>query len=364
MKQRPIRILQLVSSANISSGVRSVVVNWHKNIDTSQVQFDYLYVQMDQIAPQNDILNLGAKFFVLPNPYKHPIKFLRESFKFFKTHRYNTIHSHFTNLNFFFFPLAKIFGTKNIIQHAHLTKWSEKKLNGLRNYLMLHAVWPFITHKMACSHMAGQVYFGKNFTVVNNGIEIEKFVYNPSARTKKRKELGVEKNFVVGHIGRFSTQKNHTFLLNILGILVKVKPETKLVLVGCGPLQDQIEQLVQAKNLQNNVIFLGNRADVSELYQAFDSFVLPSLYEGLGIVAIEAQAAGLPCVLSDTLPEEAFICNYKKLALGSAKEWAEEIINFTKYFKRADTSEQIEKAGFSAREIAKKIQKFYLQLEG
>ena len=362
-KDKTNRILQIVGSIKRGSGVANVVFNWHNYIDVSEIQFDYLtFFPLSENDFDKEIIKLGGRIYQLPHPYKYPLKFLLESYRFFKEHHYRVIHSHITHLNIFFFPLAKMFGTKNIIQHSHLTKWSEKKLNGLRNYLMLHAVWPLITHKMACSYIAGVAYFGKNFTVVNNGIDIEKFIYNRDIRVQKRKELGIENNFVIGHIGRFSIQKNHTFLLDILEILVKIKRETKLVLVGNGPLEEQIDQLVQAKHLRNNVILLGSRADVSEIYQAFDCFVLPSLYEGLGIVAIEAQATGLPCVLADTLPKEAFICNYKKLPLSSAKRWAEEIINFTKDFKRTNTYEQIEEAGFSAREIAKKIQKFYFDI--
>ena len=362
MSANPIRILQLVSSPNPSSGVRTVVTNWHNHMDTSKVQFDYLYVG-DEIVNQDDITRLGAKFYVLPNPYKHPVQFLRESYRFFKTHRYKTIHSHFTNLNLFFFPLAKMFGVKNIIQHSHLNKWSENKLSGLRNYLMLHAVWPLITHKMACSQEAGKVYFGKNFTVVNNGINVEKFTFQPDVRTIKRKELGVENNFVIGHIGRLSVQKNHIFLLDIFEQIIKKEPSAKLVLVGNGPLEKQIKTLVTTKNLQNNVLFLGVRKDVAELYQAFDCFVFPSLYEGLGIVAVEAQAAGLPCVLADTVPPEAFICNYKKLPLGSADQWAQATLAWNKNYKRTDTSAFIKTAGFEIKEIARQMQNFYEELE-
>lgn len=362
MLTNPIRILQIVSSPNPSSGVRTVVTNWHNHMDTSKVQFDYLYVG-DEIVNQDDITRLGAKFYVLPSPTTHPIQFLQKSYQFFKTHRYKTIHSHFTNLNFFFYPLAKCFGTKNIIQHAHLTKWSDKKCSAIRNYLMLHAVWPLITHKMACSESAGNAYYGKNFTVANNGIDIDKFVYNPAVRIAKRKELGLENNFVIGHVGRFALQKNHPFLLDIFVEIVKQEPTARLVLVGGGPLEEEIKAQIFAKQLQDKVLLLGPRKDMAELYQALDCFVFPSLHEGLGIVAIEAQTAGLPCVLADTLPQEAFICNYKKLPLGSAKQWAEEILAFTKNFQRVDTSAQIKLAGFSAMEIAKKMQDFYLELE-
>lgn len=362
MSVNPIRILQIVSSPNPSSGVRTVVTNWHHNIDTSKVQFDYLYVG-DEIANQDDITCLGAKFYVLPNPYKHPVQFLRESYRFFKTHRYKTVHSHFTNLNFFFFPLAKVFGVKNIIQHSHLNKWSENKWSAIRNYMMLHAVWPLITHKMACSQAAGEVYFGKNFTVVNNGINVDKFTFKPVVREAKRKELGLENNFIIGHIGRLSVQKNHVFLLNVFEQIVRKEPLAKLVLVGNGQLEKQIKTLVTAKNLQDKVLFLSVRKDVAELYQAFDCFLFPSLYEGLGIVAVEAQAAGLPCLLADTIPPEAFVCNYKKLPLKSAEQWANTLGEFVKDYKRKDTSALIKAAGFDIKGIALHMQLFYEELE-
>ena len=362
MSAKPIRILQIVSSPNPSSGVRTVVTNWHHHIDTSKVQFDYLYVS-DEIVNQDDITRLGAKFYVLPSPTTHPIQFLQKSYQFFKTHHYKTIHSHFTNLNLFFFPLAKIFGAKNIIQHAHTCKWGETRLSALRNYFMLHAVWPLITHKVACSQAAGVSYFGHNFNMLKNGIDITMFSYKSSVRAIKRQELGIENNFVIGHVGRLALPKNHQFLLDVFYEIVRQSSCAKLILVGGGPLQAQIKRSIKEKHLSNQVLLLGPRKDVSDLYQAFDCFVFPSLYEGLGIVAVEAQAAGLPCVLANTLPQEAFICNYKKLPLGSAKQWAEEILAITKNFQRVDVSAKIKSAGFSSVEIAKKIQDFYLELE-
>ena len=175
MKQAPVRVLQIISSAYQGSGILQVVFNWHRHIDCEKVQFDYLFSKPMQSSMKDEIKELGGFIYELPHPFRHPIRFLYESFRFFKLHRYSTVHSHLTNLNLIFYPLAKLFGAKNIIQHSHLTKWSDKKLNGLRNYLMLHAVWPLITHKMACSQMAGQVYFGKNFIVINNGINIDRF---------------------------------------------------------------------------------------------------------------------------------------------------------------------------------------------
>ncbi|MBP5403850.1 MAG: glycosyltransferase [Elusimicrobiaceae bacterium] len=363
--KKPIRILQITCQLHSRDGVAVVLKNWHNNIDTSQIQFDYLiwWRRADNDHMIEELSQKGANIFILPDPQQYFFQFLKESYCFFKTHHYCTIHSHITHLNFFFYPLAKWFGTKNIIQHAHSARWSEKKLSRFRNYLMLHAVWPLITHKMACSHAAGKAYYGKDFMVVNNGINIEKFTYNPVIRKSKRRELGLENDFIIGHVGRFSAPKNHPFLLNVFEQVLQMKPNAKLLLVGSGPLRQQTEELVRAKNLQKHVVFLGGRTDVEQLYQAFDCFVFPSLHEGLGIVAIEAQAAGLPCILADTLPQEAFICNYKKMALGYAKEWAQAIVTCTEDFKRTDTSAQIKAAGFSAQAIAKQMQDFYLELK-
>ena len=136
-----------------------------------------------------------------------------------------------------------------------------------------------------------------------------------------------------------------------------------MALIGNGPLEQKIKQLVINKHLQDKVIFLGIRDDVAELYQAFDLFILPSLFEGLGIVAVEAQAAGLPCLLSDTLPSEAFICNYKKLSLAKPMDWVKSALMFANNFERKDAKQEIYNKGFSAEEVAKKIQDIYLNLE-
>lgn len=364
MTNKPIRILQIVSSLNQGSGVLNVVKNWHHHIATSKVQFDYLYFGLPLVSAQSEIEALGGHAYYIPFSFQHPAQFLRESYQFFKTHRYKTIHSHFTSLNFFFFPLAKLFGTKNIIQHVHGTKWSDKKLNGWRNYLMLHAVWPLITHKLACSQAAGKFWYGKNFTVINNGIDVEKFDYNPAMRAKIRKELGLENNFVIAHVGRFSPEKNHTFLLDVFTEVVKQESSARLVLVGGGPLERKIKNLVIQKNLQNKVVFLGVRKDITALYQAFDVFVLPSFHEGMPVVAPEAQAAGLPCIFSDTItPEVRLLPHSCMLSLkDSPAKWAQHILA-VKGQPRSSGKEALRAKGFDIRQTAKQIQDFYLELE-
>ncbi len=359
----PVRVLQIVSSMNQGSGVLAIVKNWHHHIDTSKIQFDYLYFIQTPVTAQKEIEALGGRTYQLPNPAQAPVRFLRESYRFFKTHRYHTVHSHFTSLNFFFYPLAKLFGTKNIIQHAHGTQWSDKKLNGWRNYLMLHSVWPLITHKLACSQAAGKFWYGKNFTVINNAIDIEKFDYNPAVRAQKRKELGLENNFVISHIGRFSPEKNHTFLIDIFAEVAKQEPSARLVLVGNGPLEENIKHLVTQKELQNKVMFLGVRKDVPALLQVADVFVLPSFHEGMPVTGVEAQATGLPCVFADTItPEVVLLPGSCRLSLqDNAKTWADKILSL-KHIKRISGKHILMQKKFDIHQTARQVEQLYREL--
>lgn len=359
----PIRVLQIIPSAYQGSGILQVVLNWHRHIDKTKVQFDYLFSKPTKNSARDEIEKLGGRIYELPHPYERPVQFLCESYRFFKERQYHTVHSHMTNLNLIFYPLAKWFGAKNIIQHAHGTKWSDRKLNGWRNYLMLHAVWPLITHKLACSEKAGKAYYGKNYTVINNGIDVEKFSFNPDIRTEKRKELGIENNFVVANIGRFNLEKNHKFLIEIFTTLAKKDKTAKLVLVGSGPLEKDIKALSIAKKIQDKVIFLGNRKDVSELLQAFDVLCMPSFHEGLPVAGVEAQGTGLPCVFADTITKEVIILpNSKMLSLkDKAEKWADTLLTL-KNTKRYNGKQFLKEKGFDIKDIAQKMEDFYKRI--
>lgn len=359
-----LRVLQIISCLEKGSGVAQVVLNWHRNIDTNKIQFDYLCFKNGDADLQQEIEKNGSKIYCVP--YRgifHPFSFIKEVMSFFRKHKYNTIHSHITHLNLFYYPLAKLNGVKNIIQHAHGTKWSDKTLNGIRNYLMLHTVWPLITHKIGCSQAAGDVYFGKNYIVANNGIDTEKFAYNPAIRDAKRKKLGVENNFAVANVGRFNLQKNHRFLVEIFAEIVKKDETAKLLLVGKGPLEEDIKTLVADKKLQDKVFFLGVRKDVPQLLQAFDVLCMPSFYEGLPVVGVEAQGTGLPGVFADTITKEVLLLpDCKMLSLNdSAEKWADVILSL-KNAKRYNGKEFLKEKGFDIKDIAKKMQDFYISL--
>ena len=364
--EEPIRILQIVDAVGRSGGVMQVIYNWHKNIDKTKIQFDYLCFMNSKTPIQKEIANLGGNVYCIHwKGIFYVFPFIKKIFKFFKTHRYNILHSHITQMNFFYLPIAKLCGVKNIIQHSHAIKWSDKFLNGLRNRFLFFWIRPFITKKLACSDSAGKFLFKKGYTLINNGIDTDKFKFNQEVRNKTRKVLNIENKFVIGHIGRFSYDKNHEFLVDIFKEVDKQNNNSILLLIGDGPLKKKIEQKVNNLNLSNNVIFAGTKNNVNDYYQAMDIFVFQSLFEGLGIVAVEAQCSGLHCFVSDGVPNEAIICNTIKIPLSkSAKEWADIILEKTKNFERKDCFEFIKKAGFDIQETAKQIQNIYLDLIG
>lgn len=360
-----IRILQIVSSLNQGSGILQVVLNWHRNIDRTQIQFDYLYFTEMPINCKKEIESLGGKCYKLPYPsFLKPWIFISAVKQFFKTHKYNNIHSHVIHLSFFFYPIAKFYGVKNIIHHSHTTKWSDKFLNGLRNRILFFFASSFITKKLACSDLAGKFLFKKDYVVINNGVDVEKFKFNQEIRNKVRKELDVENKFVISNIGRFEIQKNYPFLIEIFSELCKQYKDAVLLLVGDGSLRKQIEKQVQDFCLANSVKFLGVRSDITNIYQAIDILVMPSFYEGLPVVGVEAQASGLPCLFSNTISKDVLICNSKQLSLKlSSKQWAKEILKY-KNFIRKNESKVIKEKCFDIKGTTRKIQDIYLQLNG
>lgn len=359
-----IRTLQIIPTLNQSSGVLHVILNWHRNIDRTKIQFDYLYFKDVAVDCKKEIEALGGRFYKLPYPsFIKPWIFMKAVKDFFKTHKYNTIHTHIIPLSFFLYPIAKFYGIKNILHHSHTTKWSDKFLNGVRNKFLFFFARPFITKKLACSDLAGRFLFKKNYEVINNGIDIEKFKFNENVRNKTRKELNIENKFVVCNIGRFEIQKNYPFLIEIFNEVYKQDKASILLLIGDGLLKKQIEKQVQNLNLTNNVKFLGIRNDVVNIYQAIDILVMPSFYEGLPVVGVEAQALGLPCLFADTISKDVLICNSKLLSLKlSAKQWADEILKY-KIFIRKDESEAIKNKGFNIKKTTEKIQNIYLKME-
>ena len=310
VKKQPIIVAQIMGKW-VGGGVEAVIMNYYRNIDRSKVQFDFICDEDSTNIPYDEIKKLGGRVIICP-PYQKIFEYERFLIDLFKKNNYKIVHSNINTLSIFPLRAAKKAGVPIRIAHSHsTTNKKEWKKN-----LMKQALRPFskkyATDYFACSELAGRWLFGdKTFeqgkvTIINNAIDLDKFKYDEKIRKEKRKELNInDDTLVVGHIGRFVAQKNHTFLIDIFNELHKKEKNSILLLIGQGPLMNEIKQKVEALGISDSVRFLGQRDDVSELYNAMDLFLFPSLYEGLGMVLIEAQANGLPCIASTEVPKNA-----------------------------------------------------------
>lgn len=363
----PIRIAQIIGKW-LGGGVESVVMNYYRHIDRSKIQFDFICDEDSTNIPYDEINSLGGKVILIP-PYQKVIKYHNELKKVLKDGNYKIVHSHINTLSVFSLWAAKSAGVPIRIAHSHsTTNKKEKKKNLLKKVLRPFSK-VFATDYMSCSELAGRWLFGNkeydngNVYLLNNAIDLDKFKYDEEEKEKKRKELNIEDDtLVIGHVGRFVEQKNHRFLVDIFNEIYKRNANSILLLAGHGPLMEEIEIKVKNLGLEKNVKFLGQRKDINELYQAFDVFCLPSLYEGLPVVGVEAQATGLLCVFSDDMTKETKVLDTTEfLSLNqSVEEWANTILKKYELFKRKNCTIEISKKDFNIKKEANKLtQKYY-----
>lgn len=368
MNSEPIRIAQIMGKMN-SGGVESVVMNYYRNIDKNKVQFDFIIDEDSQNIPKEEIENMGGKIILVP-PYKNIISYINVLKNIFREERYKIVHSHLNTLSVFPLYAAKMANVSVRIAHSHSTSnKKEWKRDILKNILKLFSKLN-ATHYFCCSEVAGRWLFGDKLydrnqvMLINNAIDIEKFAYNKEEYNKIREELKLDDKLVITHVGRFVQVKNHRLLIDIFNEIHKINSQSILLLAGDGPLLEDIKEKVNKLNLSDSVRFLGIRNDINELMKGTDIFLLPSLYEGLPVVGVEAQAAGVLCILSKNITKEIKIIETTKFIdiSDSSKEIAEFILDEYKNFKRIDTKQEIIKAKFEIKTETKKLQNEYIEL--
>ena len=370
MEQEPIRIAQVIGKW-VGGGVEAVVMNYYRYIDKSKIQFDFICDEDSTNIPYEEIEKLGGKVILIP-PYQKLFRYHKELKRILKEGNYKIVHSHINTLSVFSLFAAKCAKVPVRIAHSHSTTNKKEKKKNLMKQVLKPFSKLFATDYMCCSELAGRWLFGDKLYdegkiyLLNNAIDLHKFEYNEKIREEVRKELNIdEKTFVMGHIGRFVTVKNHKFLLEVFHAIYKENKNSILLLAGQGPLKEKIEQKVKEMNLDKAVQFLGQRSDANRLYQAMDVFVLPSLYEGLPVVGVEAQAAGLLCVLSDDMTKETKVLETTTfLSLNEgAKKWADTIDNATKQFERKNMLNEMAQKGFDIQKEVKKLEEIYRKLD-
>lgn len=361
-----IRVLQVVTKMD-AAGIETLLMNFYRNIDRNKVQFDFLTHRESSGYYDNEILSLGGKIFSVPpiNPLRHQ-SYIRALKMFYYEHKeYKVVHSHINTFSMYPLRAAMEARIPVRIAHSHIANVPIDLKTPFRLYTK-SKLKDYSTYNFACSNLAGKWLFGssaivkENFQVINNSINASLYTYSEKTKNRVKTVLGLEDKFVMSHIGRFNKQKNHDFLIEIFKIVHNKMPNSILLLIGEGELRNKIEQKVADFGLSDCVIFMGVRSDIPELLQATDVFVFPSLYEGLGIVAIEAQAAGVHCIVADTVPKDVIITDLvEQVPLNKGpKIWAESILRCVKYEKK-NTLNEIRKAGFDMTEQAKKLENFY-----
>lgn len=363
---KPIRVAQIIGKA-INGGTESFAMNYYTNMDHSKVQFDFFVESTSKIIDKEKIESLGGKVVIIPS-YTYIFVYIKTLKKLFKEGSYDIVHSNMNALSVFTLYAAKKAGVKVRIAHSHSTTNKKEHLrNFIKNILRLFSK-KYATHYFACSELAGRWLFGdKTFnkgqvTVINNAIELEKYRFNEQTRDNLRTQYGLTNQFVMGHIGRFMQQKNHTFLIDIFNEVQKRRSDARLLLIGDGPLYDEIVNKVHTLGLDDKVIFTGVKQNAYDYYNAMDVFVLPSLYEGFGMVLIEAQANGLPCVASTEVPEDVNVANQVDfISLNDSVEyWANHIVHLDTQIDRGAYFYKIKNSAFDIKSEAKKLEDKYL----
>jgi glycosyltransferase involved in cell wall biosynthesis len=368
--EKMLRVLHSVSNM-ARAGIETMLMNYYREIDRSRIQFDFLANKPAPGEYDEEIRAMGGRVFVSPglNPLRFP-KYKRYMADLLRgSPDIGIVHAHNEAMGYYALQSAKDAGIRVRIAHAHNTRIIRDYKYPLK--LICKRLLPgAATDYWSCGRDAGIYYYGEkrwneSGFILRNAIDTSRFAFCPEARRRIRQQYGLEECFVIGHVGRFNVQKNHSRLLDIFAQTARALPSARLVMIGTGELEQSMKEKAHALGIEDRTLFPGQMADVSGWYQAMDCFVLPSLFEGLPVVGIEAQASGLPCVFSDRVTDEVLLSpQARRISLRADDAvWADAVMAAS----RADTdrsrgSAVTRQAGYDIHEEARKLQKIYLEM--
>ncbi len=366
-----------INSGQKFGGVSSMIFNFYKNVDHEKIQFDFVAPKISSFSMyRREIEEMGGSIIELQtsgNFIKRKLQFFKRLTHLIKRKKYDVVHinsgSIFLNIQVSW--IAHFCGVKKIITHSH-NAGNDHELLVLLTKLCKPLLEFGPTDYFACSNLAAKFMFtkkrvhNKNYQVINNGVDVQKFKFNIDDRQKYREKLSIQGKVVLLHVGRFTSAKNHQKLINIFKCFHTLVPNSVLLLAGEGELEESIHNQVEQLKLQDSVLFLGLRKDIAELMSTSDMFILPSFYEGLPVVGIEAQTNGLPCVFSDSITKEVDLNDKENLFLSlelSDQKWAKKIEDMlvnSSFELRYEAYKNILKKGYSLVTVGKILEKIYL----
>lgn len=362
------RVLVVGFTENLG-GVERLIYSYYKELNRDKLQFDFL-INVEKVPFRSEIEELGGRFFVIPRKTKNYVGYKKELKAFFDRHASEYIAFWFNSnslANLDYLTYAYHYGIKKRIVHSHNTMETRGIIYKACHQLNKGKAKKMATDYWACSIDAGKFFFGEDivktdkFRVINNAINLNDFSFNEDKRTDWRRKIGIEDDVILyGNVGRLSYQKNHEFLLRTFKNLVLKNKNVHLILIGTGELEEDVKKQIRDLNLEKYVNLMGRQFDIPGILQAVDVFLMPSHYEGLPIAAIEAQAAGIPCVLSDTITKEVqFLdsCDYESIT--SEDKWVLAMEKAARIPRCRDCT-SIKKAGFDIEEETAKVEKYLL----
>ncbi len=373
---KPIRVLQVVPSLNRAAGVARFAYNMDLYHDEDRVHFDYLHhssidgLLMHDKTYDKELQEKGSRVYLVNYASRGLSRFIEEVNTFFEEHgsEYDIVHCQMPNSAFCVLRDAKHAGVKHRILHSHLNNSSDQFLHRLRNAPLNAIGKMYATDRLACSEDAGKFLFGsKPFTVIRNGIPIEQFAYDTGINSGLRAEYGIPTDApVIGCVGRMVKQKNYPFAVKVFAQFLRKRPDAKLVFIGDGTDRAELEQAIHNEGVTSSVLLLGVREDINRLYSMLDVFFMPSLYEGLPVSCVEAQASGLPCVYSTDVPHESDITQTGLFVDRTAdiSQWVTALEQAMNGGRLTSNPEVLSARGYSASANAEQLMRYYEQLMG
>ncbi len=364
----PVWVLHVVSRLAISCGVMSVLMKLYRQMDRERVQFAFLTHERSPMDYGDEIQALGGRIHQLPKPAVGSLRLYRRQLRqvFVDHPEYRVVHGHVPVLLPFYMPEVLRQHVPRRILHSHSSRHSATRAKQLRNACLSRFYRYSHTDYFACSRESARLLYGRRIPedrvlILRNAVNPDAYRMDSRTQQEIRRSLGLENNWVMGHVGRFAREKNHLFLLQIFEEVLRRRPDARLLLVGAGEMDSEIRETIGQRGLEGNVILSGPRRDVPALLQAMDCFVLPSLFEGLPLTVVEAQAAGVPCVVSDQVTDEVRITALvRTVSLSqSAGQWAEAILSWRPEADRLQIQQDLRERGFDVRQTAKWLAEYY-----
>lgn len=348
-----VRVLQIIGI--VCGGVEAVIMNYYRHIDRTKIQFDFVVDGYEKTILDDEIISLGGRVYHVEPYRKNILRYMKQIYNIVHDNHYDIVHSNMNTLSIFSLFPAWLAGAHQRILHNHSTAVRSEGIRSVMKNILRPFAPLFANRYVACSRLAGEWMYGKKLmasgkvTIINNAIDLDEYAFSLEIRQQYRKELNIsEDTLVIGHVGRFMYQKNHDFLIEVFRDVVREHPNAILLLIGDGELRTEIKVKTQNYCLSDKVRFLGLRTDVKNLYNCMDVFVLPSWYEGLPVVAIEAQANGIPCIFSDRITQESRLTKgveFIPIDHGTGA-WVRSILNKGQQ-RNADAMNDLTEAGFN-----------------